>query len=106
LDAALLHLRPQARVVLCGRISQVAVDTPYGIPNLGQVLTHRARIQGFQAFSYHDRYEEARTWLAARHQQGQLHQRLHILEGLHHAPEALGMLFRGENNGKLVVRVS
>lgn len=105
LDAALLHLRPQARVVLCGRISQVAADPPYGIRNLGQVLTRRARMQGFQVFSYHDRYEEARTWLAARHQQGQLHQRLHILDGLHHAPEALGMLFRGENNGKLVVRV-
>jgi NADPH-dependent curcumin reductase CurA len=105
LDAALLHLRPQARVVLCGRISQVVVDPPYGIRNLGQVLTHRARMQGFQVFSCHDRYEEARTWLAARHREGQLQQRLHILEGLHHAPEALGMLFRGENNGKLVVRV-
>ena len=106
LDAALLHLRQEARVVLCGRISQVAADPPYGIRNLGQVLTRRARMQGFQVFSYHDRYEEARTWLAARHQQGQLHQRLHILEGLHYAPEALGMLFRGENNGKLVVRVN
>jgi NADPH-dependent curcumin reductase CurA len=105
LDAALLHLRPQARIVLCGRISQAAADQPYGIRNLGQILTHRARMQGFQVFSYHDRYEEARTWLAARHRQGQLHQRLHILDGLHHAPDALGMLFRGENNGKLVVRV-
>ena len=91
--------------MLCGRISQAAVDRPYGIRNLGQVLTHRARMQGFQVFSYHDRYEEARTWLAARHRQGQLRQRLHILEGLQHAPEALGMLFRGENNSKLVVRV-
>jgi NADPH-dependent curcumin reductase CurA len=105
LDAALLHLRPNARIVLCGRISQAAADQPYGIRNLGQVLTHRARTQGFQVFSYHDRYEEARTWLAAHHRQGQLHQRLHILDGLRHAPDALGMLFRGENNGKLVVRV-
>jgi NADPH-dependent curcumin reductase CurA len=106
LDAALLHLRPEARVVLCGRISQVAVDPPYGVRNLGQLLTRRARMQGFQVFGYHDRYEEARAWLAARHREGQLRQRLHILEGLHHAPGALGMLFRGENNGKLVVRVS
>src|ERR1700733_7608020 len=34
LDAALMHLRDQARVVLCGRISQVGVDPPYGIRNL------------------------------------------------------------------------
>ena len=106
LDAALLHLREEARVVLCGRISQVAADPPYGIRNLGQLLTRRARMQGFQVFRYHDRYEEARAWLAARHREGRLRQRLHILEGLHHAPAALGMLFRGENTGKLVVRVS
>ncbi len=106
LDAALLHLREGARVVLCGRISQVAADPPYGIRNLGQVLTRRARMQGFQVFRYHDRYEEARAWLAARHREGRLRQRLHILDGLHHAPGALGMLFRGENTGKLVVKVS
>jgi NADPH-dependent curcumin reductase CurA len=105
LDAALLHLREGARVVLCGRISQVAADPPYGVCNLGQVLSRRARMQGFQVFRYHDRYEEARAWLAARHRDGQLRQRLHILDGLRHAPAALGMLFRGENTGKLVVRV-
>ena len=106
LDAALLHLREAARVVLCGRISQVAVEPPYGIRNLGQLLSRRGRMQGFQVFRYHDRYEEARAWLAARHREGRLHQRLHILDGLHRAPAALGMLFRGENTGKLVVQVS
>ena len=106
LDAALLHLREGARVVLCGRISQVAANPPYGIRNLGQVLTRRARMQGFQVFRYHHRYEEARAWLAARHREGRLRQRLHILDGLDHAPAALGMLFRGENTGKLVIKVS
>jgi NADPH-dependent curcumin reductase CurA len=106
LDAALLHLRDSARVVLCGRISQVAADPPYGIRNLGQLSARRGRMQGFQVFRYHDRYEEARAWLVARRREGQLRQRLHILDGLHHAPGALGMLFRGENTGKLIVRVS
>lgn len=100
-----MHLREGARVVLCGRISQVAADPPYGIRNLGQLSARRGRMQGFQVFRYHDRYEEARAWLAARHREGQLRQRLHILDGLQHAPAALGMLFRGENTGKLVVRV-
>jgi NADPH-dependent curcumin reductase CurA len=106
LDAALAHLREGARVVLCGRISQVTADPPYGIRNLGQLLTRRAHMQGFQVFRYHDRYEEARAWLAARHREGLLLQRLHVLDGLHQAPGALGMLFRGENIGKLVVQVS
>ena len=105
LDAALLHLRPGARVVLCGRISQVAAAAPYGMRNLGMILTRRARMQGFQVFRYHDRYEEARAWLAARHREGALKQLLHVLDGLDKAPAALGMLFRGENVGKLVVQV-
>ncbi|MCL2428678.1 MAG: NADP-dependent oxidoreductase, partial [Alphaproteobacteria bacterium] len=106
LDAALLHLCEGARVVLCGRISQVTADPPYGIRNLGQLAARRSRMEGFQVFRYHDRYDEARVWLAARHRDGQLRQRLHILSGLHLAPAALGMLFRGENTGKLVVHVS
>jgi NADPH-dependent curcumin reductase len=106
LDAALMHLRDEGRVVLCGRISQVAAGLPYGVRNLGQLLARRGRMQGFQVFRYHNRYEEARAWLAARHREGRLRQRLHILDGLHHAPGAIGMLFRGENAGKLIVQVA
>jgi NADPH-dependent curcumin reductase CurA len=106
LDAALAHLRMDGRVAMCGRISQVTAETPYHLTNLGRLSARCGRMQGFQVFRYHDRYEEARAWLAAQHRDGRLHQRLHILDGLHHAPAALGMLFRGENFGKLVVEVS
>ena len=105
LDAALEHLRPNARVVLCGRISQTLATEPYGVRNLNRLASARGRMQGFLVFNYHDRYDEARTWLAARLREGSLRQRLHVLEGLEQAPAGLGMLFRGENNGKLVVRV-
>src|SRR5271169_3427735 len=44
LDAALLHLREAARVVLCGRISQAVADQPYGIRNLGQLLSRHGRM--------------------------------------------------------------
>ncbi len=106
LDAALEHLRPRARVVLCGRISQATAAEPYAIRNLGKLAAARGRMQGFLVFDYHDRYDEARTWLAARLREGSLAQRLHILEGLDQAPVGLGMLFRGENSGKLVVRLA
>ncbi|MBM3344040.1 MAG: NADP-dependent oxidoreductase [Betaproteobacteria bacterium] len=106
LDAALEHLRHGARVVLCGRISQTHATEPYGIKNLGKLAASRGRMQGFLVFNYHQRYEEARTWLAARRRDGSLHQRLHVLQGLAQAPIGLGMLFRGENTGKLVVRLA
>ena len=63
-------------------------------------------MQSFLVFTYRERYDEARTWLAARRRDGSLRQRLHVLEGLAQAPIGLGMLFRGENRGKLVVRLA
>lgn len=106
LDAALAHLRMDGRVALCGRISQATSDAPYRPANLGRLSARCGRMQGFQVFRYNDRYDEARAWLAAHHREGRLHQRLHVLDGLQHAPGAIGMLFRGENFGKLVVQVS
>jgi NADPH-dependent curcumin reductase CurA len=105
LDAALANLRLGARVVSCGRISQVGAAEPYGIRNLGQLGGKRVRMEGFLVFDYHDRYAEARTWLAAQLRAGRLRQRLHVVEGLTRAPEALAMLFSGGNTGKLVVKV-
>jgi len=106
LDAALFNLRKRARVVLCGRISQTHADAPHAIRNLGRLGSVHGRMQGFLVFEYHERYEEARTWLAARLREGKLTQRLHVLDGLAQAPVGLGMLFRGENNGKLVIQVA
>jgi NADPH-dependent curcumin reductase CurA len=105
LDAALEHLREGARVVMCGRISQTHAAEPYGVRNLGKLAAAHGRMQGFLVFDYHDRYDEARTWLAARRRDGSLVQKLHMLDGLEQAPVALSMLFRGENMGKLVVRL-
>jgi hypothetical protein len=105
LDAALMHLRHGARVVLCGRISQTVAAEPYAIRNLGLLSSARGRMQGFIVFEYHDRYPEARAWLAAQLRTRRLQQKLHVVDGLDEAPRALGMLFRGENTGKLVVRV-
>jgi NADPH-dependent curcumin reductase CurA len=106
LDAALAHLRENARVVLCGRISQTHAAEPYATRNLGRLAAVHGRMQGFLVFNYRHRYDQARTWLAARLRDGSLRQKLHVLQGLEQAPVGLGMLFRGENTGKLVVRVT
>ena len=68
----------------------------YGVRNLGKLSAARGRMQGFLVFNYHERYEEARTWLAARKRDGSLRQRLHVLDGIcSKRPIGLGMLFRG-----------
>ena len=106
MDAALANLRTDARVVLCGRISQTVAAQPYGTRNLGMLGGKRITIRNFLVFDYHDRYGEARAWLSAQIRGGRLRQRLHIVDGLENAPRALGMLFRGENTGKLVIRTA
>lgn len=106
LDAAIANLRVGGRVVVCGRISQTAADELYGVRNLGTLIGKRGRLEGFVVFDYEPRYAEARAWIAAKISTGELRQRLHVIEGLERLPEGLGMLFRGENLGKLAVRIS
>jgi NADPH-dependent curcumin reductase CurA len=106
LDAALANLRLRARVVICGRISQTAAEVPDGVRNVGLLIGKRARIEGFIVSDFAARFGEGRAWLAARMAEGALRHRVHAIEGLEAAPEGLGMLFRGGNTGKLVVRVT
>jgi NADPH-dependent curcumin reductase CurA len=106
LDAALANLRTGARIVLCGRISQTSAAEPYGIRNLGMTSGKRVTMRNFLVFDYHDRYPEARAWLSMQIRDDRLRQRLHVIEGLENAPRALGMLFRGENTGKLVIKAA
>jgi NADPH-dependent curcumin reductase CurA len=104
LDAALANMRVGGRVVCCGRISQAGLAEPYGVRNLGMMGGRRMRMQSYIVFDYHERYPEARAWLSAQVKAGRLRQKLHVEQGLERAPAALRMLFRGENNGKMVVR--
>ncbi|MCC6717882.1 MAG: NADP-dependent oxidoreductase [Acetobacteraceae bacterium] len=105
LDAALGNLALRARVVICGRISQTAASELYGVRNMGQLIGKRARVEGFVVTDFQHRFAEGRAWLTARMRDESLRHRVHEIAGLERAPEALGMLFRGGNTGKLVVRV-
>ena len=105
LDAVLERLRMKGRVVICGRISQTGSESLYGVRNLGSLIGKRARVEGFIVSDYATEFDAARAWLSARIKAGELSQRMHVLDGLEQAPEGLGMLFRGENTGKLVVQL-
>ena len=106
LEAALGRLAVHARVVYCGAISSYnASSPPPGPRNYMQVLIRRARVEGFLVFDYVDRIDEALAELVPLVRSGQLRYREDIREGLDSAPAALGDLFTGANDGKLIVRV-
>lgn len=107
LDAVLDRLAMRARVVLCGAISVYNEPTkPPGPSNYLNLITMRARMEGFNAFDYWDRFSNAVMQLAEWVEEGRLHHREHVVAGLDRAPEALNMLFTGDNVGKLLVKVA
>lgn len=107
LDAALANLAPSARVVLCGAISQYNSTTGIkGPSNYLSLLINSARMEGFLAFNYRERYAEATQQLAGWMMAGKLKSREDIVKGFQTFPDTLLKLFRGENTGKLMIQVA
>lgn len=105
-DAVMRHLAIGARVVICGTAAlQNWSPWPEGPRVERHLLVKRARMQGFLVLDYQHRYGEAVAQLAQWMREKKLTYREHILDGLSAAPDAIAMLYRGENMGKLVVRV-
>jgi hypothetical protein len=107
LEAALANLARHARIVVCGAISQYNATGPMkGPSNYLSLLVNRARMEGMVVFDYADRYAEAAKEMAGWMMQGKLKSREDVVSGLDDFPERLLMLFRGENFGKLVLKVA
>lgn len=106
LDIALGRLRLNARVVICGAISQYNNKKDMrGPSNYLSLLVNRATMQGMVVFDWANRYGEAAqalgTWLA----QGKLKSREDIYEGIENFPQTYKRLFTGEKSGKLVLKI-
>ncbi len=105
LDAALAHLAMKARVVICGAISQYNSDTPEGPKNYLALIMKRARMEGFLVLDYLDRFPEAQLKMFEWVLSGSIKHKEHVVEGLEHAGDALNLLFSGENDGKVIVKI-
>jgi NADPH-dependent curcumin reductase CurA len=97
-------LNLNARVPLCGLISEYN-DDPQPGPNLRRVLTNRVLVKGFIILDYFGRFPEAISQLGQWVAEGKVKDRHTVVEGLERAPEAVNMLFDGDNVGKLIVKV-
>jgi NADPH-dependent curcumin reductase CurA len=106
LDAVLLQMNLGARISLCGLISQYNATEPVPGPyNFIMVLVKRARIQGFIVMDYVNRAQEAVADLSRWFMEGKIKYRVDVVEGLENAASAVNRLFKGENIGKLVVKI-
>jgi NADPH-dependent curcumin reductase CurA len=107
LDTVLLQIRRGARIIVCGAISQYNNTTAVkGPSNYLSLLVNRASMTGFVCFDYANRYGEAACEMAGWMAAGKLKSREDVVEGFETFPETLLKLFKGENFGKLMIKVS
>ncbi len=103
--AVFAQLNAFARVVMCGMVAQYNEQEMPAGPNLGFVVGKRVRIEGLIVSDKPERFAEWRALAAPWVKEGSLHYRETVLDGLESAPEALGGILRGDNFGKMLVKV-
>jgi len=104
LDDVLTCIAREARIVICGAISQYNETQVRGPANYMMLLVARASMTGFLVFDFADRYPEAMAELAGWYQAGRLVARETVVTGgVEDFPETLLKLFEGANTGKLIL---
>ncbi len=108
LDAALANLRRGARVIICGAISTYNDEKlAPGPSRYMSLLVFRAKMQGFLVFDYPDKDAAAIADMADLIGAGKLVARETVVDGgIEDFGDTLLKLFKGENTGKLVLRIA
>ncbi|MEV4809979.1 NADP-dependent oxidoreductase [Micromonospora avicenniae] len=106
LEAAISALRPHGRVALCGMISQYNDTVPPAAPrNLAQVIGKRLTLRGFLAGDHQGLRDQFVQEMAGWLREGRVSYDETVVDGVENAPSAFLGLLRGENLGKMLVRL-
>ena len=106
LDAGLMNMAHAARIVLCGLISEYnSAQGKIGARNIWQLIVKRATMHGFLIADYVPRFAEGSMQIAQWIAEGKLRIDEHIVADIDNAYQAFMMLFRGANEGKLVLKI-
>ncbi len=106
LEAALTAARPFARFALCGAISMYnATEMPPGPRNLVLMVGKQLRMEGFIVSSSWDMMPAFLRDLSQWVKEGKVTWKETVFEGIEKAPDAFLGLFKGENLGKMLVKL-
>jgi NADPH-dependent curcumin reductase len=103
-DAVLVNLNFWARVALCGSISQYNTTEP-GPRLLGAFVGKRVTMRGFIVWDFNGKYEPARRQMGEWVRSGRIKYKEDIVEGIENAPRAFIGMLRGDNFGKMQVKL-
>src|SRR4051812_32764843 len=106
LEAAIFAMTDFGRIAACGAIADYNAAAPVPGPrNLMMLVSKRLTLRGFIVTDHADTaaefYRRAGAWLA----DGSLKYRETVVDGLDHAVDAFLGLHRGDNTGKMLVRL-
>ncbi|MCF6524760.1 NADP-dependent oxidoreductase [Streptomyces sp. JJ36] len=106
LEAAISSLNVHGRATICGMIAQYNATEPPAAPrNLALVIGKRLRLEGMlvgdHAALQPQFVEEVSAWIRS----GELTYRETVVDGVENAADAFLGLLKGENTGKMVVRL-
>ena len=105
LDAALANIKLNARIVLCGAISQYNNEEVQGPKNYLSLLINRGTMQGVIVLDYADRYMEAAMQMGMWMMEGKITTEEDVYDGIENFHETFMRLFTGEKRGKLLLKV-
>ncbi|GHB25091.1 NADP-dependent oxidoreductase [Streptomyces umbrinus] len=106
LEAAIGSLNLHGRIAICGMISVYNNTEPApGPKNLARLIATRGRIEGLLVGDHYDLQpqfvQEVGPWVAS----GELKYRETVVEGIENNLEAFLGVLRGENTGKMIVKL-
>lgn len=106
LEAAIGNMRQFGRLAECGMIEQYnATEPPPGPRNMILIVGLSLTVRGFIVSNHFDIMPDFMRDMATWIQAGKMKWRETIYDGIARAPEAFIGLFKGENFGKMLVRV-
>ncbi|MDM4719953.1 NADP-dependent oxidoreductase [Micromonospora sp. WMMA1363] len=106
LEAAIDALRPNGRAALCGMIAQYNATEPPAAPrNLAMLIGKQLTLRGFLVGGYGHLGDQFVREMAGWLRDGKIDYDETVVDGIENAPAAFLGLLRGENLGKMLVKV-
>ncbi len=106
LEAAIGAMNLHGRAAICGMIAQYNATEPPAAPrNLALVIGKRLTLRGFLVSDHGHLREQFVQEVAGWLREGRLSYDETVVDGIEQAPEAFLGLLRGENLGKMLVRL-
>lgn len=105
LASCLENLAYNARILLCGSISEYGRAEPFGLSNYTRMRDANADMRGYFVYNFLDHFDASNARLASLIKTGKLKPLIDELVGFDKMPEALIGVYEGTNIGTRCVRV-